>query len=163
MRILCDDSIVIQISYQTNIFLGTFTKCHLYIFIMLLSTFRPSSPRRSRLCLVSWAGWRWFYAQQPGPSDTLANMDLNRLGLGHDLLLGPYILICAPKLCDPVAQQLYHGLHCFCIFKDYFGRCPGTIRPKCSSTISEKCLQKFLKMWRVALVLTWTNIEGVLK
>ena len=41
-----------------------------WFYNILLSTFRPSSPRRSRLCLLSWAGWRWSYAQQPGPSDT---------------------------------------------------------------------------------------------
>ena len=38
-------------------------------YVTPFSCFRPSSPKRSRLCLVSWAVRRRSYAQQPGTSD----------------------------------------------------------------------------------------------
>ena len=129
------------------------------VIFFTLSTFRPSSPRRSRLCLVSWAEWRWFYAQQPGPSDTLANMDLNHTGLGH-LLLGQVLksTSLAQKLCGLVTVPWSPLL--LYIKQDYFGRCPGTIRPKCSSTIGDNAFRSSLKCGGWLLSLTMNEYWG---
>ena len=108
------------------------------------SCFRPSSPKRSRLCLVSWAVRRRSSAQQPGTSDR------------HPLDALLWLSV--------RAWELYHVLHSSPIIEYYYRRRPGTIRPKCSfiETISSS-ENAFRKKWRAANVLTLSKLEGVLK
>ena len=113
-------------------------------YVTPFSCFRPSSPKRSRLCLVSWAVRRRSSAQQPGTSDR------------HPLDALLWLSV--------RAWELYHVLHSSPIIEYYYRRRPGIIRPKCSfiETISSS-ENAFRKKWRAANVLTLSKLEGVLK